>query len=120
MKNAHKILLILGLILIVVVVVIKVLYNVHICTETIPSGMPTSRQEVVPQIYSESDFNAIISGQSTFEDVHAELKEFTFYLTSYGRYSEFLLEDGRYMSIKFYGSELIVGELKIIDEPLFP
>lgn len=45
--------------------------------------------------YSIHDFDCIVVGESTFEDVYAITSENTMIVTSFGGVQEFLLADGR-------------------------
>lgn len=71
------------------------------------------------QYYTLDDFQSIAVGESTVEDVCkiALVKEFG--PTGYGGICEFPMEDGNYILVKFYGSELVVGEIEISKESIF-
>lgn len=68
-------------------------------------------------IYSLNQFDAIEISISTIEDVRAVAHIETMYVTSFGGVAEFQANDGNWIQIKFYGPELVVGSIEIVDSP---
>lgn len=59
------------------------------------------------------DFKTIKVGESTCQDVYEIAPLDSLMVTSYGAMCEYPTQDGRYICIKFYASELIVGLIKV-------
>ena len=66
--------------------------------------------------YSMEDFQSVVVGESTDWDVFRIAPSEPFIATSYGALCEFPMEDGRYIQIKFLGSEMIVGSVEVVEE----
>ena len=62
--------------------------------------------------YKKEDFQSITVGESTLQDVYEIAPKEVMQVTSYGGVCEYPMEDGGYIRIKFYGKELIVGEIE--------
>lgn len=67
--------------------------------------------------YSLSDFNTIAIGSSTVKDVlDITSRKQLIISTSFGGYSIFPMKDGRNIVVEFYGPDLIVGDIKIVEK----
>ena len=66
--------------------------------------------------YSIGDFNSIIVGESTYQDVYKIAPMESMQITSYGGFCEYPMQSGGYIRIEFYGKDLIVGVVKEIRE----
>lgn len=66
--------------------------------------------------YKKEDFQSITVGESTLEDVYKIASTEVMQVTSYGGVCEYPMEDGGYIRIKFYGKELIVGEIEEVSQ----
>ena len=64
--------------------------------------------------YKIDDFQSIIIGESTYQDVYKITHSETMQVTSYGGFCECPTQSGGYIRIKFYGKELIVGAIEEI------
>ncbi len=64
--------------------------------------------------YCLEDFRTIVPGESTFHDVYEVTSNGVCHVTSYGGYSEYPLKDGGILRIKFYGKDLVVGEIEVL------
>lgn len=67
----------------------------------------------VEMCYCAEDFEGIIIGQSTFCDVYKIAPTESIQATSYGGFCEYPTLDGGCIRIKFYGKEMIVGDLEV-------
>lgn len=63
--------------------------------------------------YCEEDFQSIIIGKSTYQDVYNIAPPKSIQVTSYGGFCEYPMKDGKYLRIKFYGKEMIVGMIEV-------
>ncbi len=66
--------------------------------------------------YSISDFEHIVEGESTYQDVYDIAPPESVQVTSYGAMCEYPMEDGGCIRIEFYGEELIVGTIEVDSE----
>ena len=64
--------------------------------------------------YCEDDFHTLVVGKSTYNDVYDIAPPSSIRITSYGAVCDYTQENGGYIRIKLYGTELIVGEIEII------
>lgn len=62
--------------------------------------------------YLKEDFQSIIMGESTFQDVYTIAPVESMQVTSYGGVCEYPMRDGGCIRIKFYGKDLVVGEIE--------
>ena len=62
--------------------------------------------------YEKEDFQSIIIGESTFQDVYKIASEGAIQITSYGGFCEYPMQNGGYIRIKFYGKDMIVGAIE--------
>ena len=67
--------------------------------------------------YTLEDFESIVVGKSNHTDVYIIAPTATMQCTSYGGKCEYMMENGNLICIKFYGEELIVGSIEIIEAP---
>jgi hypothetical protein len=74
--------------------------------------------QAVKTHYCETDFQSIVVGESSAFDVLRIAPGAPFYAVSYGSLCELPLEDGRYIRIKFLGSDMIVGDIEVVDSPV--
>lgn len=65
--------------------------------------------------YNKEDFQSIVTGKSTYQDVYNVAPSETMQVTSYGGVCEYPMQDGGCIRVKFYGKELIVGMIEEID-----
>lgn len=71
-------------------------------------------QEVsMKEYYSKEDFQSIVIGESTYQDVYNIVPLESIQVTSYGGMCEYPMQDGGCIRIKFYGKELIVGMIEV-------
>ena len=63
--------------------------------------------------YSMNDFEHIVEGESTYQDVYDIAPPESVQVTSYGVMCEYPMEDGGCIRIKFYGEEPIVGTIEV-------
>lgn len=75
-------------------------------------------KETEKRYYTENDFQSIIVGKSTVWDVYEVAPDASFYAASYGSFCELPMEDGRYIQIKFHGSNMTVGSIEVVEESL--
>lgn len=86
------------------------------CNST--SNIDSSCNEVCMDDYYEvDDFKDIVIGESTFNDVHIVAPAESMQATSYGGVCQYPLENGGYLSIKFFGKDLVVGDIEEICLP---
>ena len=71
--------------------------------------------QAVEKYYCEADFQSIVIGESSAFDICRIAPGASFYAVSYGSLCELPMEDGRYIQIKFLGSDLIVGSIEVVD-----
>ncbi len=64
------------------------------------------------EYYRKEDFNAIIIGKSTYQDVYNIAPLESMQVTSYGAFCEYPTQMGGYIRIKFYGRDMIVGAIE--------
>lgn len=70
--------------------------------------------EVSMKYYEKKDFQSIIIGKSTFYDVYKVANTQTMQITSYGGVCDYPMLNGGYIRIKFYGKEMVVGNVEEI------
>ncbi len=58
------------------------------------------------------DFQSITIGKSTYQDVYEIASPASMQITSYGGVCEYPMQNGGYVRIKFYGKDLIVGDIE--------
>ena len=68
--------------------------------------------ESMRNYYKKEDFQSIIIGESTYQDVHKIAPIEAMQTTSYGGFCQYPMENGGYVRIKFYGKDLIVGAVE--------
>ncbi len=66
------------------------------------------------EYYSIEDFQSIVEGESTYQDVHNIARLETMQVTSYGGICEYPMQDGGCIRIKFYGKNLVVGMIEVV------
>ena len=66
--------------------------------------------------YKIEDFQSITIGESTYKDVYEIASTETIQITSYGGFCEYPMQNGGYICVKFYGRELVVGDVEEIPE----
>ena len=62
--------------------------------------------------YQKEDFQCIIIGKSTYQDVYKIAPTKSMQITSYGGICEYSMENGGRIRIKLYGKKLIVGAIE--------
>ena len=67
--------------------------------------------------YSKDDFETIIVVESTYHDVYRIAPVKSLVVTSYGGYCDYPTETDGCIRIKFYGPNLIVGEIEDVFPP---
>ena len=67
--------------------------------------------------YRMEDFQTIIVGESTHQDVYKIGPTGAIQVTSYGGFCEYPMQNGGYIRIKFYGPDLVVGAIEEIEQP---
>lgn len=65
------------------------------------------------QYYSMNDFEHIVEGKSTYQDVYNIAPPKSVQVTSYGIMCEYPMEDGGCIRMKFYGEESVVGMIEV-------
>ncbi len=63
--------------------------------------------------YTMEDFQSIVIGESTLDDVDKIAPMNSLQVTAEGFMYRYPMEDGRYICIKFFGKELIVSSITI-------
>lgn len=83
------------------------------CGLPLDSNVKDNNSSEVPMknYYNKQDFKTIIIGKSKFEDVCVIAPTESMQVTSYGGFCDYPTQDGGYIRVKFYGKELIVGEI---------
>lgn len=79
-----------------------------------PTDDSTSKEMQTDKYYCADDFRTLVAGESTYNDVYDIAPPSSIRVTSYGAVCDYPQENGGYIRIKLYGSELIVGEIDII------
>ena len=64
--------------------------------------------------YSQEDFDSIVVGESTYQDVYNIAPCDFMQVASYGGMSEHPLQSGGCIRIQYYGKDLIVGKIELI------
>ena len=64
------------------------------------------------EYYKKEDFQSIVIGESTFNDVYQIAPSESINITSYGGFCEYPMQNGGYVVIKFYGEDLIVAGIE--------
>lgn len=77
------------------------------------SNPNSNAEESMELYYTLDDFQSIIVGESTFQDVYDIAPPISLTTTSYGGFCEYPSADGKYIHIKFYGAEMIVGAIEL-------
>ena len=67
--------------------------------------------------YTREDFQSIVIGKSTYQDVYVIAPIETLQITSYGGFCDYPMQNGGYVRIKFYEKNLIVGDIEEISLP---
>lgn len=62
--------------------------------------------------YEKEDFQSIIIGETTYQDVYKIAPTESMQITSYGGFCQYPMQNGGYVRIKFYGKYLIVGAIE--------
>ena len=70
------------------------------------------------EYYVKADFQSITVGESTFQDVYKIAPWEFLQTTSYGGFCEYPTHNGGCIRIKFYGKELLVGEIEEVLPPI--
>lgn len=69
---------------------------------------------IMREYYTTEDFQSIIIGESTYQDICQVAYTESMQITSYGGFCEYPLKNGGCIRIKFYGESLIVGAIEEI------
>ena len=85
----------------------------------IQTSSPKNFKEVTNSYYSLDDFDCIMIGKSTYNDLSDVFGTILVCYTSYGGICEFPMENGNYIQIKFYGSDMVIEDIYVSDESLF-
>lgn len=87
-------------------------------TSNIDGSYTSSSDEVYMGNYYElDDFKDIVIGESTFDDVYVVAPTESMQATSYGGVCQYPLENGGFLRIKFFGKDLVVGDIEEIFLP---
>ncbi len=71
------------------------------------------------EYYTMDDFASVTIGESTVYDVHLIAPVIKMGMTGYGGICEFPTEDGKYIVMRFGGSELVLFEIELSDESIW-
>lgn len=77
------------------------------------ANIGNNSEEPMKSYYTLDDFQSIVIGESTFQDVYDIAPPISLTTTSYGGFCEYPSADGKYIHIKFYGAEMIVGAIEL-------
>lgn len=72
------------------------------------------REAAMKDHYTREDFQSIVIGESTYQDVYAIAPMEALQITSYGGFCDYPMQNGGYVRIKFYEKNLIVGDIEEI------
>ena len=76
-------------------------------------NIENSSEVSMSQYYCKDDFQSIVIGESTYQDVYQIAPPDCVHLTAYGGFCEYPMQDGGCLRIKFYGSQMIVGMIEV-------
>ena len=82
------------------------------CKSIWHSHKPKEEPEV--NYYTKEHFCSIVIGKSTYQDVYEIAPTSVMCVTSYGGLCEYPMKTGGYICIKFYGKDLVVGDVEEI------
>ena len=82
------------------------------CADRIEIGNSSEKSDSMREYYTSEVFSSITVGESTFRDVYDIAPHKSMQVTSYGGFCDYLLKNGGYIRIEFYGKDLIVGAVK--------
>lgn len=71
------------------------------------------------EYYTLDDFDFLTINQSTDQDIIDRWGSIRVAMTSFGGVSQFPMENGDYIIVYFYGSEMIVGDIIVDSEPFY-
>ena len=77
------------------------------------SNPKSNAGESMELYYTPDDFQSIIVGKSTYQDVYEIAPTTSVTITSYGGICEYPTSDGKCIYIKFYGADMIVGAIEL-------
>lgn len=100
-----------GTILIIACLVCMVLFSG--CQPT--PNTYNSEGDTTMNCYKIDDFESITIGESTYQEIYKIAPTESMRVTSYGGFLEYPTNDGNKIVIKFYGPELIVGSIEIVN-----
>ncbi len=83
-------------------------------------GCESEKHPSGKEYYTISDFDDIIIGESTIDDIYSITSNVPFYASSYGFLIELPKEGGGYIHIKCYGPEGIVGSIEEVSKSVDP
>lgn len=66
-------------------------------------------------VYSIDDFSEIVVSSSTIADVQVIAPINKLYVTSFGGIAEYPTKDGKWIQIRFYGADLTVEAIEVVD-----
>lgn len=81
------------------------------------SSTNDGREVSMKDYYTREDFQSIVIGKSTYQDVYVIAPIETLQITSYGEFCDYPMQNGGYVRIKFYEKNLIVGDIEEISLP---
>ena len=96
----------------VICLVVFLSFVVFICGCESTSGSIELSEVSMKDYFAMTDFQFIVIGESTFQDVYEVFPLESMQITSYGGCCEYPMENGGYIRIKFYGQELVVGAIE--------
>ena len=73
-----------------------------------------------PKYYTLEDFDFVVIGETTSEAVDEKIfskHSCIVAATSFGAVQSYPMKDGRYITIKYLGPDMVVGSIEITDEP---
>ena len=88
-----------------------------LATGIICAAIPDVENGKETQAYSLSHFDDIVLDSTTVKDVEEIAHIEKMYITSFGAVADFPTTDGRWIQINFYGPDLVVGSIEIVDSP---
>ena len=103
MKKAYK----LGVFVLVLIVLVAFLFGCNL-----KSSEADFNEGNMRKYYTKEDFQFIVVGESTYYDVYNVVPADSMQVTSYGGFCEYPMQNGVYIRIKFYGTDLIVGAIE--------
>ena len=93
----------------------KKIFILFLMTMFMGMGCDRDEYEAVNKYYKLADFDKIIIGESTIDDVYMIAPIEVVRVTSYGLLGEYPTDDGKLIQIRFIGKENVVGSIDVIE-----